>query len=301
MRITHRAVTQTALLGLNNNLSEVAKLQQQLTSGKKISTPSDSPTGTNQALQIRQDQSAVTQFARNISDGQSWLDATDSALTTVISQVQRVRALTVQAANTGTLSAESREAISVEVAAIRESLLGVANSSINGRALFGGVTMGSAAYDTGTGAYVGAPPAPDGEVVGITRRVTNADTIRIDVTGPEAFGAPGAGDLFAVVAGVADHVANAPGALAADLDALDVALDRLLSATSSVGARSARMQSAAQVNTDMQLTLASQLMDVEDIDLARTIMELSQTEVGYKAALQATAKVIQPTLVDFLR
>jgi len=301
MRITHRAVTQTALLGLNSNLSAVAKLQQQLTSGKLISSPSDSPTGTNKALQIRQDQSAVAQFARNISDGQSWLDSTDSALTTVIGQVQRVRALTLQAANTGSMSAQSREAISVEVAAIRESLLGIANSSINGRPLFGGVTMGSTAYDATTGAYVGAPPTSDGDVVGITRRVTNADTIRIDVTGPEAFGTPGAGDLFAVVAGVADHVSSAPGSLAADLDALDVALDRLLSATSSIGARSARMQTVAQTNTDTQLTLASQLVDVEDIDLAKTIMELSQTEVGYKAALQATAKVIQPTLVDFLR
>src|SRR4028118_1629545 len=102
MRITHRAVTQTALLGLNSNLSAVTKLQQQLTSGKLISTPSDSPTGTNKALQIRQDQAAVEQFARNISDGQSWLDATDTALTTVINQVPRVRELTGRAANEST-------------------------------------------------------------------------------------------------------------------------------------------------------------------------------------------------------
>jgi flagellar hook-associated protein 3 FlgL len=61
------------------------------------------------------------------------------------------------------------------------------------------------------------------------------------------------------------------------------------------------MEAAGQVNTDLQLTLTSQLVDVEDIDLAKTIMELNQTEVGYKAALQATAQVIQPTLVDFLR
>ena len=93
MRITQRAVAQTALLGLNTNLSAVTKLQQQLTSGKQISTASDSPTGTNKALQIRQDQSAVQQFAKNISDGQSWLDATDTALNTAIAQVQRVRAL----------------------------------------------------------------------------------------------------------------------------------------------------------------------------------------------------------------
>ena len=296
MRITHRAVTQTALLGLNSNLSSVAKLQQQLTSGKLISAPSDSPTGTNKALQIRQDQSAVEQFAKNISDGQSWLDSTDTALTTVIGQVQRVRALTVQAINTGSASTSSQQAIAVEVAALRESLLGVANSSINDRALFGGVTQGSAAYDT-DGTYVGAPPVGEG----ITRRVSNADRIRIDVTGPEAFGTPGPDDLFALVGRIAADVEGNPSALSGDLAQLDVALDRLLGAAASVGARSARMGAAGQINTDLQLTLASQLVDVEDIDLARTIMELNQTEVGYKAALQATAQVIQPTLVDFLR
>jgi flagellar hook-associated protein 3 FlgL len=296
MRITHRAVTQTALLGLNNNLSDVAKLQQQLTSGKLISSPSDSPTGTNKALQIRQDQSGVQQFAKNISDGQSWLDATDTALGTAINQVQRVRALTVQAMNTGSTSTSSQKAIAVEVAALRDSLLGVANSSINDRALFGGVTQGSAAYDADSGAYVGAPATGEG----ITRRVSNADRIRIDVTGPEAFGTPGPDDLFGLIARIASNVETDPDALTGDLEDLDVALDRLLGAAASIGARSARMEAAGQVNTDLQLTLASQLVDVEDIDLARTIMELNQTEVGYKAALQATAKVIQPTLVDFL-
>jgi flagellar hook-associated protein 3 FlgL len=296
MRITHRAVTQTALLGLNSNLSSVAKLQQQLTSGKLISAPSDSPTGTNKALQIRQDQSAVEQFAKNISDGQSWLDATDTALNEAVAQVQRVRALTVQAMNDGAVSTSSQRAIAVEVAALRESLLGVANSSINDRALFGGVTQGSTAYSA-DGTYVGAPPVGEG----ITRRVSNADRIRIDVTGPEAFGTPGPDDLFALVGRIAADVEGNPGALSGDLAQLDVALDRLLGAAASVGARSARMEAAGQVNTDLQLTLASQLVDVEDIDLAKTIMELNQTEVGYKAALQATAQVIQPTLVDFLR
>src|SRR3712207_9121704 len=105
MRITHRAVTQTALLGLNSNLSAVTKLQQQLTSGKLISAPSDSPTGANKALQIRQDHRAVQQFAKNTTDGQSWLDATATATTTAIGHGQRVRLLTVHALYGG---AESR-------------------------------------------------------------------------------------------------------------------------------------------------------------------------------------------------
>ncbi|MGY1637932.1 flagellar hook-associated protein FlgL [Geodermatophilus sp. SYSU D00742] len=300
MRITHRAVTQTALLGLNGNLAAVGKLQQQLTSGKQISAPSDSPTGTNRAMQVRQDQSAAGQHARNISDGQSWLDATDTALSSVISQVRRVRDLTVQGLNTGALSGASRVAISVEVAALRDSLLGLANQTVAGRPLFGGVTTGATAYDS-SGKYVGVGGTATVPVVETRRRVSNSEELRIDMTGPEAFGDPDGEDLFAVVASIADHVVGDPTALGADLDALDGALDRLLSAASAIGARSARLQAAAQVNTDLQLSLKTQLADVEDIDLAKTIMELNQQEVGYQAALRATAKVIQPTLLDFLR
>jgi flagellar hook-associated protein 3 FlgL len=297
MRITHRAITQTAMLGLNRNLSAVNQLQQQLTSGKQISRPSDSPTGTNTAMQVRQEQRATTQFARNISDGQTRLDATDSALTSVLSQVQRVRNLTVSGMNTGSMSDSAREAIGAEVSALRDSLLGVANQTISGRPIFGGVTTGTQAYDPATGAYVGAQGA---DVVPTMRRISNAEEVRIDLTGPEVFG-PAGSDLFAVVKDIADHVRNDPSALSTDLNALDGALDRLLSATSTIGARSARMEAAAQVNSDLQLTLKSQLAGVEDIDLAKTIMELSQQQVGYQAALQATANVLQPTLVDFLR
>ncbi|RBY79610.1 flagellar hook protein [Geodermatophilus sp. TF02-6] len=300
MRITHRAVTHTALLGLNGNLAAVGRLQQQLTSGKVISAPSDSPTGTNTAMRARRDQSAALQHARNISDGQSRLDATDSALSAIVGQVQQVRAKTVQGLNTGSMSATSRQAIGVEVGELRESLLGLANSTIDGRPLFGGPTTEGTAYDPATGGYVGVGGAGGTPVVPILRRVSDSEQIRVDVTGPEAFGPPGS-DLFTVVSDIADHVVTDPDALSSDLAALDVALARLLDAASAIGARSARMEAAAQVNTDLQLTLKTQLAGVEDVDLAKTIMELSQQQVGYQAALQATANVIQPTLVDFLR
>src|SRR3712207_4590630 len=300
MRITHRAVTQTALLGLNTNLSAVSKLQQQLTSGKLISAPSDSPTGTNRAMQVRQDQSAALQHARNITDGQSWLTETDNKLQSIIEHVHKVKALTVQGMNSGSMSTASREAIGVEVEELRKSMLGLANASINGRPVFGGPTVGSTAYDVATGAFTGVGAGPDGEPIEITRRVSDSEEIRIDVTGPEAFGT-GDTDLFAVVGRIGANVVDDPAMLSVDLTALGGALDRLLDVEAAVGARAARMDVAAQLNTNLQLTLASQLVDVEDIDLAKTIMELNQQQVGYQAALQATAKVIQPTLVDFQR
>jgi flagellin-like hook-associated protein FlgL len=293
MRITQRAVTLTSLQGLNRNLADLGKLQEQLSSGRAISAPSDSPTGTNRAMQTRSDQAALAQQTRNITDAKDWLNTADSVLQGMIDAARKVRDLTVQGQNTGALSSASQEAISKEVAALRETLLGQANRTVQGRPLFGGVTSGYSAYDA-TGAWVGQGGAP------ITRRVSDTETVRVDLTGPEVFGTPG-NDLFALVGNIAADVTADPAALAGHLADLDVALDGMINAIADIGARANRIELAEQVNVERGLTLQSRLAETESIDLPATIMQLQMRQVGYEAALSATAKSIQPTLLDFLR
>ena len=128
MRITQRAVALTSLQGLNRNLDAVGKLQQQLTSGRLINAPSDSPTGTNKAMQTRAEQAAVAQQARNISDAKSWLEQTDSALREMLDTARRVRDLTVQGAQHRRARRASQQALATEVASLREGLLSLANA-----------------------------------------------------------------------------------------------------------------------------------------------------------------------------
>src|ERR1700712_5288897 len=188
MRITQRSVVLTSLSGLNTNLAAVNKLQQQLSSGKQISQPSDDPTGTNTAMLTRQSQAGNAQHARNISDGRTFLDATDSALQTMLDQVRRVRNLTVQALNNGAQDGNSQSDIATEVSGIRDSLIGQANQVVQGRPLLGGVTSGSQAYDPASGAYTGVGGANNIPVQPVTRRVSDVEAIRVDITGAEGLG-----------------------------------------------------------------------------------------------------------------
>ena len=293
MRITQRAVALTSLQGLNRSLADVGKLQEQLSSGRVLSAPSDSPTGTNRSMQTRSDQMAVDQQARNITDAKSWLESADSVLQSMVGAAQRVRDLTVQGSNTGALSPASQAAIGMEVAALREALLGQANRTVQGRPLFGGVTSGTVAYDP-SGNFVGQGGAP------ILRRVSDTEAVRVDLTGPEVFGAPGS-DLFAIVGRIATDVTANPAALAVHLEDLDAAIDGLLTGVADVGARAKRIERAEQINGEQSLVLQSRLAETEGIDLPMTIMQLQMRQVGYEAALSATAKSIQPSLVDFLR
>jgi flagellar hook-associated protein 3 FlgL len=320
MRITQRSLVVSSLQGLNRNMEAIAKLQAQQTSGKSINKPSDDPTGTNAAMQTRQEMASATQYSRNISDGISMLDATDSALQNMIGQVQSVRALTVKGLNGGALSQESRQAIGIEVAGIRESLIGLANSSVKGQPVFGGVTSGSTAYDangkyTGFGGTSAVGTTAAVPVVEITRQVSEVDAVRVDITGPEAFGEtlparlaadgtttlPATRDLFAIVQDIAEDVVGDPAKLTDHLAALDVALNRMTKAAADIGTRTNRIETAQQVNQDLQLTLTSRSASIENVDLAKTMMNLSMLQVGYEASLGATAKAIQPSLLDFLR
>src|SRR3954447_5153518 len=253
MRITQRSVAQTSLQGLNRNLEAVQRLQQQLTSGKTINKPSDSPIGANKSMQLRQDQAAVEQYARNITDGTGLLDSTDSTLQSALSQVRKARDLTVQASNSGSLSRDAKEAIRTELLGIRKGLLDVANTTVNGNPIFGGVTTGQEAYDA-DGGYVGVGGAGGIPVFPVHRRVSDSTAVRVDITGPEAFGDPARGDLFALVGTIADDVvAPDPPLLAGDLAAQDTAISRMLTAVADVGTRAARLEQAAKVNSDQAL------------------------------------------------
>ncbi len=302
VRVTQRGVALTNLQGLNRNLAQVSKLQQQLTSGRVITRPSDSPTGTNRAMETRSQRAANDQYARNISDGKTWLDTADGTLTTMLSQVGRVRDLTVQGLNSGSLSPEAAKAVGAEVAQLRTSLLSLANTAVQGRPVFGGVTSARNAYDPVTGAYQGRGGTAAEPAVANTRRISASATVRVEVSGAEAFGDPTQGDdLFAVVDKIASSVVSDPSALSTQLTALDAAISRMTTAVADVGARSARLDTAQQTTADRALTLTSQLAEVEEVDLPKTIMELNMQQVGYQAALSVSAKTVAQSLVDFLR
>jgi len=221
------------------------------------------------------------------------LNTLDATLTSISSQLNRVRDLTLQAMSSGAAaSAEAREALAVEVENIREALIGLANTRYLDRPVFGGTTPGTVAYEM-DGTYVG----DDGQV---WRTVGDGTKVRVDVTGPETFGT-GSTQLFAVLSSIAQNMRSNTTALGADLDNLDAAITRIRTQLADVGARANRVMNMRQTAEDRLLTLDTQLSEVESVDLPETIMQLRLQEVAYQAALAASARVIQPSLLDFVR
>ncbi|HET7328047.1 MAG TPA: flagellar hook-associated protein FlgL [Nocardioidaceae bacterium] len=291
-RVTQRMMVQRSLEAMNAGASRLARTQEQLSTGRVINRPSDSPTGTNTAMMLRARTADQSQYARNAEDGLGWLGRIDSTLMSASASVRKVRDLALQGASTGSSSPQSREALAIEVTQIREALLGLANTTHLGRPLFGGTTAGPAAYDE-NGGYVG-------DTGTVRRTVADGVRVRVDVTGPEVFGS-GDDALFTVLDDVAAHLRSDPTALAGDLDQLDGALSRLRSELADIGTRYGRVEAAAQTAKDTKLELQTSLSGVENVDLAQAIVDLQMQEIAYQGALAATARVLQPSLIDFLR
>jgi flagellar hook-associated protein 3 FlgL len=134
----------------------------------------------------------------------------------------------------------------------------------------------------------------------VLRTVGDSTRVRVDSDPVGAFGLAGT-DLFTTLSNIENVMRTNPAGLGAELDNLDVASSGLRAAQSSVGARYNQLTKTRQAADDRIIDLTSQLSNVEDIDLPKTITDLQLRQTAYQAALAATAKVVQPSLVDFLR
>jgi flagellar hook-associated protein 3 FlgL len=293
MRVTQHSISMSSLANVQASLNRTAKLQEQMSSGKVLNRPSDSPTGTVTSLSLRSQISAQEQYAANAQDGTAWLGTQDTALQSVNTALQRVRELTVQAANTGSNDANARNALAEEITTLRGTLTGLANTTYLGRPIFGGTTAGGSAFDPSTYEYLG----DSGEV---TRRVDDRTRVSVGSTGSAVFG-EGDGSVFKLLDRLAANVRTNPSALSSDLSALDGRMSTVLNAITNVGVRTNQVEQARTAANDKALDLRSTLTGVEDIDLPSVIIDLQLQDTTYQAALSATAKAIQPTLMDFLR
>lgn len=302
MRVTtSQAYDRPSLLMASLN-SQADRLQTQVATGKKILAPSDSASGWQQLAGLKRAAADDGAYASNIKMAQSLLAATDTALDTVETQLQRAKAFAVQA-NSDTITPEGRAAILKEVEAIVTDLLGAVNATdTRGQPLFGGAA-GDAAYarqPDGSIAYVGqgeAAPIPVGDGM----------EIAATESGPRAFGgiptANGESDVFAILTAFA--AALQPGAEPGGVDTamtdLDAALDQLGTVRASVGARAFRMDLEAERLVDADVTREAARTGIEDADTATSIAELQKTLTILQATQASFTKLTSLSLFDYIR
>ncbi len=265
MRVTQQMMHQNSVRNMNQNLSRFEKTNSQVSTGKLMERPSDNPNGVSKAMNIKSTIAANEQYARNTDEAKLWMNETDQTISSMTSMMQRVRELAVQGSN-GTSTTSDREAMAGEIDQLTEQLTQFADAKVNGQPLFGA-----------------AKSFTIGEGLNIKANATSDEVL---------------GDTIAVLGNLSASLRAGTGV---DLDAIEGGMDRMLAVQAEIGARTNRVEANEIRLKEHTFEISNVLSKLEDVDYAEAIIRLKSEESIYQASLSASAKIMQTSLMDFLR
>ncbi|MFC7685728.1 flagellar hook-associated protein FlgL [Ureibacillus sp. GCM10028918] len=333
MRVTQSMLSNNMLRNLSNSYGKMSELQNQITTGKKITKPSQDPVVAIKGMSYRTDLNKVEQFDRNISQVYSWLDSSDDALGQVGDAMTRVKELAVQAAN-DTNTVDDRKKIQIEINQIRTQIQDVANTKVADKYIFSGTNTHKPVYveavgddgksyrvlnqvqldNNGNQTY---PVDADGNPITLTDPITSADgAVKMEVFDGIQLqvNTSNAVDLFkkvdelmskisiALEEADGEEIGNFLGGLADGTDdTLSEVQNKVLENRADVGARQNRVEMMESRLSTHRINVTEQMSKNEDIDYEEAITNMITQESIHNAALSVGSKIIQATLVDFLR
>ncbi|MDX8044598.1 flagellar hook-associated protein FlgL [Gracilibacillus sp. S3-1-1] len=298
MRVTQSMLTNNMLRNISSSYQSLGKYMDQLSTGKKINRPSDDPVIAMKGMDYRTQVNQIEQFERNIGEVHNWMDNSDSALDKVQKGLERLRELAVQAAN-GTYEEGQRGNIASEVDQIKEHLLDLANTKVNNRFIFSGTaTTGNAGekpYELNDDGTFANPINTDN----VNIEVSNGTKIRVNVQPDSIFTEELFTDLTEFSEALKDGTDDE--AIGEFIGKLDTHIDNNVNARADLGARQNRIDLIENRVKEQLVTAKDMMSKNEDADLEEVIMNLTSQEAVHRAALSGGARIIQPTLLDFLR
>ncbi len=303
MRVTNNMLINNMVGYIGKNLNGMSKYQYQLATGKKISVPSDDPVVAARALKLRTDLAEVAQYKRNVQDAQSWLEITEDTIARIGDVLHRARELAVDASN-GTKTPSDMDKINEEVKQLRKQIIHMANNTYAGRYIFSGFSTNTSLINE------------DGEFAidvintneQILFEVGIGDDINVNVPGGDLFnnGTDAAqGNVPAFIKVFDDYIDALNSGNNEEVDKIigeiDNTHDNLLRVRADVGARLNRLKLTLDRLENDTVNFTKRMSLNEDVDQAEIIINLKNEENVYRASLAGGARIIMPTLLDFLR
>ncbi|HEY9127826.1 MAG TPA: flagellar hook-associated protein FlgL [Acidobacteriaceae bacterium] len=259
------------------------QLSQEISSGLRFSEIGQDPVAAAQNVQLLNEISRDDSFTQTASLTQGMLHVTDSALGSVISQLNEAVSLSTQA-NNGTLSASDLKSISNELAGIRDEVLSLANTNYQGVYVFGGSQTSGAPFALNN-STTPATVTYSGDQDTNTLVTPNGQSIQLNIPGDQIFTAAGSDVLGTLNNLVADYASGTSGSGVQDTTALTNALNYLSQQRVSIDNSITRLSNASSVVTEEQTQLTAAQTNLMQADVAQISTQLSLTE-SQQAALE---------------
>jgi flagellar hook-associated protein 3 FlgL len=298
IRTTNNQAAVHVLDDLQRVSANLQATQRKLSTGKEINQVEDDPVGAGRAMFLRSQISDVQQYQKNINEALGFQDASESSMSAVQDIMKRAKELVVQAGN-GTLDQTGLNNIAAEIKQLVEAARQSMNGTYAGRYLFSGTATLTQPFPSPGLTYAG-------DANTMQRVIGQGEQVDLNLRGWEAFSVPptasGQNVLQLLDKIATDLQAGNRAALGGpDLQGVDAMLDQLSASRAQVGARVNRLETQQTRLKDLELNVEDLLSKTEDADMAKAMVDFSMQQSIYQSALQSGARVLQPSLLDFLR
>lgn len=310
MRVTDQIIARRTQNYIQEGMNRLARTQEKMSTGKQILRLSDDPPALSQVLNVHAAVGRNQQYMRNITDGLSYLEAADTALGTAGEMLQKALEYAVQGAN-GTLAPDDMSAIGEQIDKIVDEMVDIANTTVGGKYIFAGTKNSRPPFRREVDQIF-----YQGDLNRVSREILDQASYPIDAPAVTTTGDPGVfgtaqvsgseyevtDGVFQVLLALRDSLKNADYSGVNDsIGKLNEQLDHVLSYRVQVGARTNHFEAVRDQLQDQELRLTQVLSTLEDADIAKVSTELAKDQLCYQASLAAGAKVLQISLLDYLR
>jgi flagellar hook-associated protein 3 FlgL len=298
MRIASNTVTDTILNQLQQGSVNQSNLQTQISTGLRISQPSDDPAAYGRVLNYQTSQREVAQYAKNASTALAVSQASYAGLQSLNSVSDRAGELAVLGAST--LGATSMQSYAVEVNQLIEQAVQLGNTQYNNNYLYAGTAVDTPPFD--------ATRDADGQITAVAY-VGNTSQASIPLAAgssvaPGAAGATntGIGDFITRLIALRDALNSGDtSAVNATQAGLTDSGNLIISAVAETGGIQTRIE-AAQSDLQSRATTLDTLISNEDsTDITTAVVKLSQAQTAYQAALASASKIMNTSLLDYIQ
>lgn len=301
MRVTNRSMASQYLRNLNRQTSKVQKFQDQLSSLKEVSRPSDDPLAVSKIIDLNDSIIQNENYLDTINDGIDWTNVQDAALGQATNAIANIRIL-VQSAATDTMAPEDRQAVKSNILGEIDSLMDSLNTSFGGRYVFSGQNTTTKPFDIDATAGL---TYTSGNNDNLPREVSPGVTVDLLTDGSKLLSVEGEngpfelGEFFNEVLTALDN--NDTEALSGKLlDNADAVLGNIVDKRAEIGAVFNRLESAKGRNETENINLYSMRSNKQDIDLAEKFMEYTMEMTAYSASLQMGTRILQTNILNYL-
>jgi flagellar hook-associated protein 3 FlgL len=301
LRVTSSIMVMRVLDNISDQTRRILELQEQLSTGRRVNSPSDDPIAARRAINTRTLIEKNEQYISNITAVGPHLLETDTSISTVLNFTERARELALQAGN-DTVNQEQLNALALEVDQLLEGTLVTANHVTNGRYIFGGTRTLQAAFDETRGASGEITTvAYQGNTDDITVTISDGVQVTVNDNGEQVFQADV--DIFESLIGLRDDLraGDRNSIRETRITELTTARDQLLRRQARIGSVQNRLDRTEFELEDFNLQFEELLSRTVDADFSEVIVNLNAQQNSFQAALNAGASVIQPSLMDFVR